>query len=76
MVRVPVLEEPLIPLLPDHAPEAVQAVALVALQVSRELDPLVMLVGLAVKVTAGAGCVTETVVVWVTLPPGPWQVSP
>jgi hypothetical protein len=61
--------------LPDQAPEAVQEVALVADQASVELLPLVTVVGLAVKVTFGAGEVTETVADCVALPPVPVQVS-
>ena len=68
--------EPLAVLLPDQAPEAVQEVALVADQVNVELPPLATVLGLAVKVTVGAGEVTETVVDCVALPPLPVQVSP
>jgi hypothetical protein len=53
--------EPLVALLPDHPPEAVQEVALVADQVKVELAPLATVLGLADKVTTGAGAVTETV---------------
>jgi hypothetical protein len=61
---------------PDQAPVAVQDVALVADQVRVELLPLATLLGLAVKVTVGAGEVTETVVDCDALPPAPVQVSP
>ena len=67
--------EPLVALLPDHPPEAVHAVALVADQVSVELAPLATVLGLADKVTTGAGGVTETVADWLALPPPPEQAS-
>jgi hypothetical protein len=62
---------------PDHAPEAVHEVALVVDQLKVEEFPLVIELGLAVKVTVGAGvgCVTDTVAAWVALPPPPVQVS-
>ena len=68
--------EPLTALVPDQAPEPLQAVVLVADQVSVELAPLATVLGLAVKVTAGAGEVTDTVADCDALPPGPVQVSP
>jgi len=74
-LRVPVDSEPLVPLVPDQPPEAVQAVALVDDQFKVELLPLAMVPGLAAKTTVGAGWVTETVVDWVALPPVPVQVS-
>jgi hypothetical protein len=48
-------------LVPDQAPEAVQAVAFVDDQVRLALLPLATVLGLAVKLTVGAGAVTETV---------------
>jgi len=62
---------------PDQPPEAVQAVAFVLAQVNVELAPLTMELGLAVRLTVGAGVgeVTETVAAWVALPPAPVQVS-
>jgi hypothetical protein len=63
-------------MLPDQAPEAVHEVALVADQVSVELLPLATVLGLAAKVSVGAGEVTETVADCVALPPVPVQVSP
>lgn len=62
-------------LLPDHAPDAIQEVALVADQVSMELLPLATVVGPADKVTVGAGFFTETVADCVALPPLPVQLS-
>ena len=52
---------PLTALVPDQAPEAVQAVAFVDDHVSLELLPLATVLGLAIRVTVGAGAVTETV---------------
>jgi hypothetical protein len=46
---------PLVASLPLHDPLAVQLVALVEDQVSVELAPRIMLVGLAVSVTVGLG---------------------
>lgn len=66
---------PLTALVPDQAPEAVQAVALVDDQLKVELLPLTMVLGLAEKLTVGAGAWTETVTDWVALPPAPVQVS-
>ena len=48
---------------------------MVADQASVELLPLVTVVGLAVKVSLGAGEVTETVADCVALPPVPVQVN-
>ena len=74
-MRAPVDCEPLVALAPDQAPEAEQAVALVDDQDSVELLPLAIVLGLADKATVGAGEVTDTVFVCVTLPPVPVQVS-
>jgi len=76
-VSAPVDCEPLIAWLPDQLPDAVQEVALVADQLKVELFPLTMELGLAVKLTVGAGAgeVTETVADWAALPPVPLQVS-
>ncbi len=76
-VSAPVDCEPLVALLPDHAPDAVQLVALVVLHASVELPPLATAVGLAARVTLGAAgaslTVTETLLV--ILPPAPVQAS-
>lgn len=47
---------------PDHPPEAVHEVAWVVDQLSVELEPLATVLGLADKLTVGAGAgeVTET----------------
>jgi hypothetical protein len=74
-VSAPLDWEPLIALLPDHPPEAVQAVALVDVQDRVDAAPLFTVLGVADKLTVGAGVLTETVVDWVALPPAPLQVS-
>ena len=52
-------------------------VAFVVDQLKVELLPLTMELGLAARLTVGAGVgeVTETVAAWVALPPAPVQVS-
>ncbi len=67
--------EPLTGLLPDHAPEAVQEVALVADQVRVELLPLITELGLALRLIVGAGDFTDTVADCAALPPAPVQVK-
>lgn len=67
--------EPLIDLLPDQPPEAVQVVALVDDQVNVDAAPLFTVLGVAERLTVGAGAVTETVADCVALPPVPVQVS-
>ena len=74
-MRAPVDCEPLEALVPDQAPEAVQAVALLADQAKVELLPLAIVLGLADNATVGAGGVTDTVFDCVALPPAPVQVS-
>ena len=73
-MSAPVDCEPLAALVPDQAPEAVHEVALEELQVNVELLPLATVLGLAAKVTVGAGCVTDTVADCAELPPLPVQV--
>jgi hypothetical protein len=60
-LSAPVDCEPLIALLPDHAPEAAHDVAFAALQLSVELLPLAMVLGMALKLIAGAAAFTDTV---------------
>jgi hypothetical protein len=67
--------EPLIALLPDQAPEAVQLVALAAAQFNVALLPLVMALGPTLRLTVGVGDLIETVVDWTAVPPGPEQLS-
>jgi hypothetical protein len=71
----PVDCEPLSALLPLQAPDAVQAVAFVAVQLSEELVPLATELGDALIETVGAAELTETVADCVALPPGPVQVN-
>ena len=72
-LRAPVDCEPFVALAPDQAPEAVQAVALLADQAKTALLPLAIVLGLAVKLTVGADVRTETIAVCAALPPGPVQ---
>ncbi len=74
-VSAPLDSEPLIPTLPDQPPEAVQAVALVEDQLNVDALPLVIVLGLAVKLSVGTGAVTDTVADCVALPPVPVHVS-
>jgi hypothetical protein len=62
-------------LLPDHAPEAVHDVALVADQVKVELLPLITELGFALRLIVGAGDFTDTVADCAALPPAPVQVK-
>lgn len=73
-VSAPVVCDPLAALAPAQDPEAVQAVALVADQVSVELLPLATVLGLAERLMVGTGWVTETIADCVALPPEPVQV--
>jgi hypothetical protein len=66
--------EPLTGSSPVQPLPAVQAVALLALQLKVALLPGVTVLGFAVKVTVGAALVTDTVAVWLAVPPGPLQV--
>jgi hypothetical protein len=68
--------EPLIALLPDQPPEAVQDVALVDDHVSVDAPPLATVLGVALKLTVAVGCaLTDTVADCAALPPSPVQVS-
>jgi hypothetical protein len=75
-VSAPVACEPLVALPPDHAPEAVQEVALAVDQVKVEPLPPATVLGFAVTVTVGAGEVTVTMADCVALPLAPVHVSP
>jgi len=66
--------EPLVASLPDQAPDATHEVALVEVHDSVEAPPLVTVLGLALKLTVGAGEVTVTVADCAALPPAPVQV--
>ena len=72
-LSAPLDAEPLEASAPDHAPDAVQAVALVDDQVSVVALPLATVLGLAAREMVGAGWVTETVADWLAVPPGPVQ---
>jgi len=74
-VRAPVDAEPPTALLPAQAPEAVQDVALAVDQVNVLLPPPATVLGLAARLTVGAGFVTDTVADWTALPPAPLQLS-
>jgi hypothetical protein len=54
---------PVVGWLPDQAPDAVHEVALAADQVSTDVPPCATVLGLALKVTVGAGADTDTVAV-------------
>ena len=62
------------PLVPDQAPDAVQAVALLDDQTTDAALPRVIELGLALKLTVGAGALTETVADCAALPLVPVQV--
>jgi hypothetical protein len=66
---------PLNALPPDQAPEAEQALALVADHVSVDARPEFTELGLAVRDTTGAGLATVTIAVCVAEPLAPVQVS-
>ena len=59
----PVDCEPLMDLVPVQPPEATQEVALVADQERVLAPPLATLLGLAERLTVGAGCETDTMTV-------------
>ena len=67
--------EPLTGSLPDQAPDAVQDVAFAADQVRVDALPLMTELGLALKLTVGAGAFTDTVADCAALPPVPVQVK-
>jgi hypothetical protein len=63
-------------LAPDHAPEAVHAIALLDDQVNVDALPRSTVLGLALKLTVGEGFVlTVTVADCAALPPLPVHVS-
>ena len=74
-VRAGVANDPAVASAPLQPPEAAQAVALVDDQVNDDVEPLWTVAGFAVRVTVGAGEVTETVADCAALPPLPLQVS-
>ena len=75
MVSAPVLCEPVVAFAQASVPPvAVQEVALVELQVSVEVPPLAIVVGLAVSVAVGLGATVTVAVAAVLVPPAPVQV--
>jgi hypothetical protein len=67
--------DPLIAMVPDQAPEALHEVALLDVHVRVELEPLVMVLGLALKLTVALGfALTVTVADCAALPPAPVHV--
>ena len=74
-VRGGVAREPAVASEPLQPPEAVQAVAFVDDQARDDVAPLLTVVGLAARVSVGAGEVTDTVADCTALPPLPIQVS-
>jgi len=67
--------EPVVATLPDQPPEAVQVVALLLVQVSSDVPPVLMIEGLALRDTLGGAAATETVTDCEAEPPAPPQVS-
>jgi hypothetical protein len=74
-VSAGVVAVPVLALAPVQPPEAVQDVASVDDQVRAAVAPLLTVVGLADKVTVGAGAVTDTVAPCEAVPPAPVQLS-
>jgi hypothetical protein len=70
-----VLALPFVGSLPDQPPDAEQLLALLEDQLNVADPPLLTVVGVAFRLTEGAGVETLTVTDWVALPPGPLQVS-
>lgn len=75
-LRAPVDCDPLVDLLPDHAPEAVHAEAFAVDQLKVDALPLATVLGVALilTLTSGAG-VTVTMADWAAVPPGPAHVK-
>jgi hypothetical protein len=74
--RADVVFEPRVAMLPLQPPEAAQEVVFADDQVNVDAAPLLMVLGFAERVTAGAARLTDTVVDCVALPPAPVQVIP
>ena len=74
-MSAPVDCDPVMALLPAHAPEAVHEVALLDDQVRVDALPLPMVLGLALKLTVTVGlALTVTVAVCAAVPPVPVHV--
>jgi hypothetical protein len=74
-LKLPVDCVPRTALTPDQPPPALQAVAFIEDQVNVELPPLAIALGPTLRLTVGAGAVTETVADCTELPPAPTQVN-
>lgn len=74
-IRPAVVLEPKVPSLPLQPPEAAQEVAFIEDQVNVAVAPLLTVLGLAERLTAGAGALTVTVADCAALPPAPLQFS-
>ena len=72
---MPVECEPVIASVPDQPCEATQLVAFADDHDSMEALPLITVLGLALKVTVGAGAVTLTVADCAAVPPEPVQLK-
>jgi hypothetical protein len=70
-VRAPVDCEPETPFVPAQPPLAVQEVTLVADHVRVALPPFATVLGLLLKLTVGAACLTDTVADCEAVPPLP-----
>jgi hypothetical protein len=80
LLSAPVLMLPLVAIVPDQPPEALQLVAFVEDQLSVAEEPLLMLAGLALSVRVGAGTTACPVVlgevIWLTAaPPQPIRAA-
>ncbi len=73
-VKPAVVRLPLVASDPLQPPDAEHEVALVEDQVRVEAAPLATVVGLADRVTVGAGVFTVTVADWAAVPPVPVQL--
>jgi hypothetical protein len=74
-VRAPVLCVPLVVFAPLQPPEAVHALALVEVHVSVEALPLATDVGLAIRMTVGAGTTVTVALAILLAPPAPVQIN-
>jgi hypothetical protein len=73
--RAPVGCDPVSALVPDHAPDAVQEVALTEDHDKTEALPLTILLGAALNRMLGGVALTDTEADCAALPPGPVQVN-
>lgn len=73
--KATVISSPVVARSPAQSPEAVQVVASVELQASREVEPAVTLDGLAARLNVGAGAMTAIDTSREIVPPAPVQLS-